>query len=664
MNKFEKNVSQRIVSSKYLSYWAVLAMDLVLSALSAYASFMIMRYFAAQVISGHTILKVVGVSLIISLVCFYAFRTHRNIIRHSSLKSLWQIAAAVVTKDVLLFAFLFFSGWIASRYQISLGVILDMLLTFVLMTIARVAMLLGYDMVLTRLGRPKTRVLIYGATDKSVAAKTRLHNSRHYNIVGFIHYGKDLRSYLLAELPVYYFCDEKNFNAVIARNNIDAILFTTYNDAQREQNRLIHFCEKSDTPVKTLIAPPVDELNGNETAKSHVREVRIEDLLGRDEIKINTAEVLSAFSGKTVMVTGAAGSIGSELCRQMAQMGVSRLVLFDNAETPMHNLRLELENTCPSLCFVPFIGDVRAPQRLRFAFEKFRPDVVFHAAAYKHVPLMEENPCEAIMVNVGGTRNVADLCVEFGVDKMVMISTDKAVNPTNVMGASKRLAEIYVQSLGLAVESGKVSGHTKFVTTRFGNVLGSNGSVIPLFRRQIEMGGPLTVTHPDITRYFMTIPEACRLVMEAATMSKGNDIFVFEMGEPVKIADMARKMIVLAGYTPDVDIMIKYTGLRPGEKLYEEVLSTAENTIPTDHPKIKIAKVRRYDYSDIVPICERLSKLSEAVDVCATVTLMKETIPEYISNNSKEFERIDAQIEKQKEQQEQQEQPVKERQTA
>jgi FlaA1/EpsC-like NDP-sugar epimerase len=340
------------------------------------------------------------------------------------------------------------------------------------------------------------------------------------------------------------------------------------------------------------------------------------------------------------MVTGAAGSIGSELCRQIATFGVKQLVLYDNAETPMHNLRLELEENFKDLQFVPIIGDVRLKKRLDYAFRKYRPQVVFHAAAYKHVPLMEDNPCEAVLVNVAGSRNVADKCIEYEVEKMVMVSTDKAVNPTNIMGCTKRLAEIYVQSLGLAMEQGKVAGKTRFVTTRFGNVLGSNGSVIPRFREQIAKGGPVTVTHPDITRFFMTIPEACRLVMEAATMSTGNQIFVFDMGESVKIDDLARRMIYLAGFTPNEDIKIEYSGLRPGEKLYEEVLSDHENTLPTNHSRIRIAKVREYDYADALAGADELERLSREVEIPTMVRLMKQIVPEFISKNSR-FEEFD-----------------------
>ena len=430
---------------------------------------------------------------------------------------------------------------------------------------------------------------------------------------------------------------------LVGKNNVQAILFPTYEALRAEKENLVNIC--SALKIQTLIAPPIDEIIDGKIMQSSIREIKIEDLLGRDEIKISIDEIVANFKGKTIMVTGAAGSIGSELCRQLASFGVGRLIMLDNAETPMHNIRLELEerfrNTVP---IVPIIGDVRHEKRLRYAFETYRPQVVFHAAAYKHVPLMEENPCEAVFVNVIGTRNIAELCVEYGTEMMVMISTDKAVNPTNIMGCSKRLAEIYVQSLGKAISDGKVECRgevkTKFVTTRFGNVLGSNGSVIPRFREQIMKGGPVTVTHPDITRFFMTIPEACRLVMEAATMSTGNQIFVFDMGESVKIVDLARKMIELAGFTVGKDIKIEFTGLRPGEKLYEEVLSNEENTTKTDHEKIRIAIVREYDYNDAVAAVEQLRTLALNVQVMELVKKMKEIVPEYKSKNSK-FEELD-----------------------
>jgi FlaA1/EpsC-like NDP-sugar epimerase len=436
-------------------------------------------------------------------------------------------------------------------------------------------------------------------------------------------------------LPCFTFRNESEFAQLVEANNIDAILFATDADAKAESDRLILYCERCEnSPIRTLISPQVDEFTGKLSGKDMIRDVRIEDLLGREEINISMDKIGRNLSGKRVLITGAAGSIGSELCRQLASFDIRQLILFDNSETPIHNLRLELEKKYPALDFVPMIGDVRLRDRLDVAFRTYRPDIVFHAAAYKHVPLMEENPCEAISVNVVGTRNVADKCLEDGVEIMIMISSDKAVNPTNIMGCTKRLAEIYVQSLGTAISLGEVEGKTKFVTTRFGNVLGSNGSVIPLFREQIATGGPVTVTHPDIIRFFMTIPEACRLVMEAATISDENQIMVFDMGQPVKITDLATKMINLAGLVPGRDIEIEYTGLRPGEKLYEEVLSDVENTLPTTHDRIRIATVRQYDYTKANDVVERLEAFAREHQITDMVCLMKETVPEFKSNNS------------------------------
>ena len=500
-------------------------------------------------------------------------------------------------------------------------------------------MLLAYDMVKSRVGlRRKTQnVLIYGVGEKSVSLIARLQNSEHYRIVGFVQFGSHDVNHVIAEKKVYYISTADRFVSVIQDTDADAILFATETDARDEKDRVIQYA--IDNNLKILLVPSIDEMKDGKLAYS-VRNIQIEDLLMRQEIEISMKEIKENFAGKTVLVTGAAGSIGSELCRQLAGLGAGKLIIFDNAETPMHNLRLEFEEKFPETDFVPVIGDVRQLQRLDYVFRKWCPQVVFHAAAYKHVPLMEENPCEAVQVNVRGSKNVADKCIEYDVEKMVMVSTDKAVNPTNIMGCTKRLAEIYVQSLGLALEQGHKEGKTRFVTTRFGNVLGSNGSVIPRFREQIAKGGPVTVTHKDITRFFMTIPEACRLVMEAATMSTGNQIFVFDMGESVKIDDLARRMIRLAGYVPDVDINIEYTGLRPGEKLYEEVLSDLENTVPTAHSRIRIAKVREYEYESALEAVETLEDLSRQVDITTMVKLMKEIVPEFISKNSR-FEELD-----------------------
>ena len=627
---------------KYFSYWIVLLIDSILSVVST----CITMFFVSGVIAGINkiaFLSLLFCSFIFSLTLFYFLKVDKNIIRHASVRSIGKIVFVVLLKEICLLAVVVIAGnWIEFRL-VWVYCFIDLLLSIVLLVGSRVFLLLVYDLVITQVNFRKTRVLVYGTDDQSVSLKQRLYTSKHYQVVGYINPSKHLKSYRISELPVYHFKDEANFRRFVSKYNIGGIIFPSDKAVQDESDQLVKFSQN--IGIKSLVSPSID-IVGTGLKKTAIREVKIEDLLGRDEIKISMQEIIDNFSGKSIMITGAAGSIGSELCRQIATFGVKHLVLYDNAETPMHEIRLELEKSYPHLSFTPFIGDVRNKERLRMAFEKFHPQVVFHAAAYKHVPLMEENPCEAVRVNVVGSRLVADFCVQYNVEKMIMISTDKAVNPTNVMGASKRLAEIYVQSLGLAMERGEIQGVTKFVTTRFGNVLGSNGSVIPYFRKQISTGGPVTVTDPKITRFFMTIPEACRLVMEAATMSTGNQIFVFDMGKPVKIVDLAERMIRLAGYVPNEDIEIKFTGLRPGEKLYEEVLSNEENTIPTDHYKIRIAKVREYSRDAILPSYDKLANLALLVRIDDTVRLMKQVVPEFKSNNSI-YEKLDKELCKQ-----------------
>ncbi len=570
-------------------------------------------------------------SLLSSLVMFLAVRTYAIIIRHTTFKDLVKFAIALTGKEVMMLVSLL--AFVGMDGVLVMLLSLDLLLSMLLIVGVRLVMIYTYDIYKSKVRELQKcrRVLVYGTSDKSESAISRFKNSAHYELIGVISPDSSLKYAKFANKSVYYFKDAKDVDRLALTLSATGVLFTRKEDARLENERLVKIC--FDLGLKVLYVPEVGELG--EDRGVGIRDVKIEDLLGRDEIKVSMDEIKAGFSGKTVMVTGAAGSIGSELCRQLATFGISKLVLFDNAETPTHNLRLELEDTFPELDFAPIIGDVRSPQRLDYAFRRFRPDVVFHAAAYKHVPLMEENPCEAVLVNFVGTSYVADKCIEYGVEKMVMISTDKAVNPTNVMGCSKRLAEIYVQSLGLAIEQGQHEGHTRFVTTRFGNVLGSNGSVIPRFREQIRKGGPVTVTHPDITRFFMTIPEACRLVMEAVIMDTANRICVFDMGDPVKIDTLARRMIELSGLTVDRDIKIEYTGLRPGEKLYEEVLSNVENTEPTKHGRIRVAKVRTYSYAEAQDAVHRLGTLAREVEIPAMVKLMKQVVPEFISKNSK-----------------------------
>lgn len=638
MTTFEKNIDK--YSHKYLNRWVVFFMDLFLS-LAVSSAVAIAAYLLGDELLRHSdrFIFVWGFSSVISsAVMFFLVRTYIIIIRHFSFKDSFKFGLVSFGKVALMWAAVVLFGMFTKTVFVML--VADFLLSTIVFCLVRFIMIAVYDNYKSHVRQLQrcARVLVYGLSDKSIATLTRLRNSRHYEIVGFITPDSRAKKSLFADKQVYCFRSEKEFTDIVESLSLAGILFPTEANVQAEQNSLVKFC--IDNNVKVLMVPTIDEYSGEELHHFNIREVKIEDLLGRDEIEISLDEIQKNFKDKVVMVTGAAGSIGSELCRQLAGFGVQKLVLYDNGETPMHNLRLELEEKHPDLKFVPIIGDVRLERRLDFAFRSHHPQVVFHAAAYKHVPLMEENPCEAVLVNVAGTRNVADKCIQYGVEKMVMVSTDKAVNPTNIMGCTKRLAEIYVQSLGQAIAAGKVEGRTKFVTTRFGNVLGSNGSVIPRFRQQIAKGGPVTVTHPDITRFFMTIPEACRLVMEAATMPTENRICVFDMGTPVKIDTLARRMIKLSGLEPDKDIKVVYTGLRPGEKLYEEVLSNVENTDPTSHDRIRIAHVRTYDYNDAKDAVDKLEELSRAVDIPDMVRLMKQIVPEYISNNSR-FQEFD-----------------------
>ena len=629
---------------KYRNYYLrsrfIFLIDLFLSVLSSYIILLTLRLLY----SGAVPMGTVGLYLLTSLAATGGMMllksTAKIVIRHLSVRDLIPFATVSIGKGVILMIVIALTKrmgvWMAT------AIIVDVLFTFVLFLGVRLLMIVVFDYSNRKIREQvkQQHILVYDNSDKSVAAVVRLQNSEHYKVEGFLHRSSKPDSKVLEGLPIFNFDSRERLERIFGDHNVSAVLFSRDIDAQKEESGLIADCKA--LGIRTLIVPSLDEfVEGKSLFRP--RDVKVEDLLGRDEIIISLDEIKANFAGKVVMVTGAAGSIGSELVRQLASFGVKKLILFDNAETPMHNLRLELDDKFKGLDYVPVIGDVRQLNRLEYAFGLYHPQVVFHAAAYKHVPLMEENPCEAVLVNVYGSRNVADMCLKYGVEKMVMISTDKAVNPTNIMGCTKRLAEIYVQSLGLAVEKGEKQGSTKFVTTRFGNVLGSNGSVIPRFRQQIANGGPVTVTHPDINRFFMTIPEACRLVMEAATKSTGNQIFVFDMGKPVKIDTLARRMIVLEGLVPDKDIKIEYSGLRPGEKLYEEVLSDKETTLPAFHDRIRIAKVREYSYGEADKVTQTLADLSSQIMIDDMVRLMKKTVPEFKSDNSR-FSAIDAEL--------------------
>lgn len=624
----------RLTKEKYLNRWIIFLIDLFLSVFSTVTSLALVSYILDWNYTDQIILTVFLASLFCSTASFLVCQTYKGIIRHSAFTETGRIAMSSSLKVATILPVLLFTTGLLSFRGFLLGSVVDFFLTFFILTIFRAFLITLYTFMVSSIAsNRKDKLFIFGHEDSSPALlnDSFLRENSSYQVEGFLRFGQRV-SMRIGLYKVYFITDQEEFSRWVNRYNIKAILFTDYKAVKEESERLVRFCEKE--KVRMLLLPSLDELKGGKLKMRALPEVRIEDLLGREEIRINMEEIAGSLKGKVVLVTGAAGSIGSELCRQLCHFGLKQLVLFDSAETPMHNIRLELEEKFPDVEFIPVMGDIRMIHRVESIYQRFRPHIVFHAAAYKHVPLMEENPCEAVHTNVYGTRNVADMAVKYDVDKFIMVSTDKAVNPTNVMGASKRLAEMYVQSLSIAISKGRQSGKTRFITTRFGNVLGSNGSVIPRFREQLAKGGPLTVTHPDIIRYFMTIPEACRLVLEAAFMGKGNEIFVFDMGTPVKIADLARRMIELAGLVPGEDIEIKYTGLRPGEKLYEELLATKENTLPTENEKIYRAQVREYDYEDICTLMSPLIDLAIKVDKMGTVRMMKGIVPEFKSKNS------------------------------
>lgn len=635
MNRTSKLIDG-ILHSRYVNYRIIATFDVALSVMSTLLVLLFTNSFFRLGIYWTNTLTVLGLSLITSMLSFWAIKTYKGIIRHSGLLESFRLLSASLLKVLIITFIVHVQNNGFSERVLLIFAIGDFFLTFSLLLLFRSAIIFLYRLIDagTYHSNVLRLVLVYVGDDTTSPLGTDILEglSRSYGVVGYLRFGSRT-SLRLGKHPLFSIQTGEDFSKLIRDRHIHSILFIKREDLDNERERLVRLCEKYH--VQMLQLPSVNKVGTpSKPMLRRLPEVKIEDLLGRAEIKLDMQEVINELKGKVVLVTGAAGSIGSELCRQLCTFGLQRLVLFDMAETPMHNIRLELEEKFPKMDIVPVVGDVRIQARVDYVMRKHRPYAIFHAAAYKHVPLMEENPCEAVLANVVGTRIVADLAVQYGVERFVMISTDKAVNPTNVMGASKRLAEIYVQTLSMSIGKGEIPGKTKFITTRFGNVLGSNGSVIPRFREQLEKGGPLTVTHPDIIRYFMTIPEACRLVLEAAVMGQGNEIFVFDMGTPVKIADLARRMIDLAGLTPDVDIKIEYTGLRPGEKLYEELLATKENTLPTPNKKIFRAHVREYERAEVVAAIDKLKVVAETVDRVATVREMKKIVPEFKSKNS------------------------------
>ena len=614
--------------------WLVLFADLFLCIIS----FVIAIYLHCNYLGQPLLMSDVSlIGIWYFAFCFFAFiifHSYRGLIRHLQFMELGRLGIILVVPNLALFLFLEFSD-VKFRFPLYFSINL-LLLNLVLLLFFRFSIIYLYNRFYSSPNKKLQATMLYGIGSHSVALGQWFTNTSRfdYNILGFIIRNHGVRRTHLLNLPVFNLEYDDVFNEM-SRRNITALIFPDYKSVIREKNFLTVCLDKN---ISVLVSPPIEDVKSSGRINYKMKPIKFEDLLGRNEIKINADLITEQIGGKVILITGAAGSIGSELVKQLHSFSPALLVLFDIAETPMHSLRMTLNRSYPDLKYVAVMGDIRNNDRLDFVFRTYYPKVVYHAAAYKHVPMMESNPCEAVLDNVLGTKNLADCSVRYGVERFLMISTDKAVNPTNIMGATKRIAEVYVQAL--AKDCIKRGQQINFVTTRFGNVLGSNGSVIPYFKEQIEHGGPVTVTDRNIVRYFMTIPEACRLVLEAVSFGNSGEIYVFDMGEPIKILDLAKRMIEMAGMEPEKDIEIKFTGLRPGEKMFEELLSDSENTLPTVHEKIKVASVRQYDLDFVKEAVENMFVLARRVDVEGTVRSMKLLIPEYKSKNSP-FEKYD-----------------------
>lgn len=627
-------------------------LDLGICAISLTIAYAVKLNLALSAIDPVEFSRNILITTAISIIVFFNVKTYSGIIRYTSAQDTFRILFAVIISNGIFSVLNFLITAFGYHPYISNTVLIVNLLTSFLLLITYRVLIKYFFMYIKNLNLDKRKVIVYGAGEAGLATKRTFDHDGKVNktIMAFV---DDDERKVGKAIDGIKILSAQRLEELIKEHEVDEVIFASYTIPIERKNKIVDVCLEHEVTVLNI--PPPDAWQGGKLNKSQIQNINIEDLLNRKPIEIDVQELQNQLKDKRILITGAAGSIGSEIVRQLIKFEVGLIILCDQSETALHDIYLELEENHKNNNFHAFIGDVKDERRMIHLFEMYKPHYVYHAAAYKHVPMMEDNPSEAIKNNVMGTKMIADLSVRYGVQKFVMVSTDKAVNPTNIMGASKRIAEIYVQSLnnslsqkdfiysnGLSyINSLEVKPITKFITTRFGNVLGSNGSVIPRFKQQIEKGGPVTVTHPEITRYFMTIPEACRLVLEAGCMGNGGEIFVFDMGKSVKIVELARKMIRLAGLVPNQDIKIQYSGLRPGEKLFEELLNDNENTMPTHHEKIMIGKVREYLFTEVEEQIYSLLKYAQVNDDRQVVIGMKKMVTEFKSKNSV-FEELDS----------------------
>ena len=624
----------RYLSSKVLPIWTILLIDVFIIVSSCMLSYALRYDFRSIFLDSSTIDKTILWTVIVNLVFFRVFRTYSNVLRFSSFVDIMRIFVSLtVSYGTLMVTSVLLDTYFNVKIAPVSVLFMAYVINFALMACSRIVVKMFFEII--NFDRSQTvNVFIYGAKEVGVniAKSLRVNLRNHYRLRGFIADEPELIDKIMMGVKVY-----PNDDTLIERLEDRDVNTIIISPAKMDQLKKTDIADRLLAHnIKLLTAPPLSEWGGQPLNRTQLKEIQIEDLLQREPIEVDIHKIASHLEGKRVMITGAAGSIGSEIMRQVASFNPYKLILVDQAETPLHDIRLELQDRWRDIDAETIVADISNPTRIEAIFREYKPQYIFHAAAYKHVPMMEDNVSESIQVNVAGTRILADFAVKYGAEKFVMISTDKAVNPTNVMGCSKRICEIYVQSLAKKLQE-KGEGTVQFITTRFGNVLGSNGSVIPRFRDQIQRGGPVTVTHPEIIRYFMTIPEACRLVLEAGSMGNGGEIYIFDMGKPVKIVDLAKRMISLSGRT---DVKIEFTGLRHGEKLYEELLNVKELTKPTYHDKIMIATVREYDYDEVKERIQNLIEMSYTYDQMKIVVAMKDIVPEFVSKNSC-FEALD-----------------------